>query len=200
MVPPLLRDLRARLPHVTFRLSQDAAGHIADRVGAGTADLGIVGPRPAGDLAWLELVQEPIRLVVPARHALAGRSHVGLREVARDSFVLLKRQYGLRSVVDGLLGAAGITPRVAFEAEDVGTLLGLVSAGLGTTLAPPTPQTVAPHAGVNVITIDDAHAHRSLGVIWDPSRTRAPGVDACLRHLLAVGPGLAVEAAARRAG
>ena len=39
--------------------------------------------------------------------------------------------FGFRSLVDDLLGAAGVSPRVSFESDDLATIEGFVGAGLG---------------------------------------------------------------------
>jgi LysR family transcriptional activator of glutamate synthase operon len=200
MVPALIRDFRARFPDVSFLLSQAGAGRIADAVRAGRADLGIVGPRPEGELGWCELVREPIQLMVPVGHRLAGRRRVALRELASEPLVVLKASYGLRSLVDELIRVASIDPPIAFEGEDIGTLVGLVSAGLGVTLAPATLQASVRDDGVRVVAIRDAGAQRALGIIWDPSRTLPPAVAAYLDYVRSAGRAMAREAAASRVG
>lgn len=191
LVPALVGAFRRTLPDISFQLAQDAMTRMAAAVLEGHADLGVVGPRPRAPVGWFELVREPIRLVVPAGHPLVDRTRVGLHEIADETYVLLKPPYGLRMVLDELFGSAGIEPRIAFEGEDIGTLIGLVSAGLGVTLAPPPASSAE---GVRLIPLRDAGAHRALGVIWDPSRPASPAVAAFLGFVRSDGRSVARHA------
>lgn len=92
----------------------------------------------------------------------------------------MKPEYGLRAVTDELCARAGYTPRVAFEGDDIGTLRGLVAAGLGVALLP------APHsAGAEIaqpatphLQLADRGAARQLGLAWETTRYRSPATEA----------------------
>jgi len=57
--------------------------------------------------------------------------------VRDEGFIMLESGYGMRSIVEALCQAAGFRPRVAFQGQDLHTIRGLVSAGLGVAVAPP---------------------------------------------------------------
>jgi DNA-binding transcriptional LysR family regulator len=143
LVPPLLSGFRENHPKVRFALTQHGEEGLIQELLDGTADLVITSGDPGDPLLhWERLLVEPLWLAVPPGHRLARRRRVRLAEVADETFILLRQGYGLRATTEQLCREAGFTPRVGFEGEEVETLRGLVTAGLGVSLLP-LPQTAA---------------------------------------------------------
>ena len=176
LAPDLLRGYRATAPAVTFELTQATGHEITEHVRAGRVDLGLTAPRPADDdLAWHALHREQLCLAVPADHPLAERRDAALAEAGDGPFVTLRAPIGLRRLTDELCARAGITPRIAFESTEIGTLEGLVAAGLGVAVVPvPRPHRAEP--GVAYLPITDAAAHRVIGLVLLRERPRPPVV------------------------
>ncbi|WP_407675044.1 LysR family transcriptional regulator [Phaeacidiphilus oryzae] len=172
-VPELLRGFRAAAPGVRFQLVQDYAGRMLDRLRSGELDLCLVSPLPdrerMPDLTARHLGVQRLDLCVPAGHRLAeaGRQRVRLAEVAEDPFIALEPGYGLRRITDALCAEAGFEPRIAFEGEETETLRGLVAAGFGVALLPPSG---APRAGVVELRVTGGRAVREIGLAWPAGR------------------------------
>lgn len=58
-------------------------------------------------------------LVVPKSHRFAGRENICLSEAANESFITLIPGYNYRNITDSLCYAAGFTPKIAFEVDDL---------------------------------------------------------------------------------
>jgi DNA-binding transcriptional LysR family regulator len=177
-VPDQLRAFRRRHPRVQFTLVQGAHEDLLDQIRHGRADLLLTAPLPGRDeFDELALETQHLVLVVPADHRLAGRSHVRMAELAGEQFIGMKPGYGLRTIVDGLAAAAGFTPALAFEGEEVHTVRGLVAAGLGVAVVPPADP--GPSAGVVEIALRPV-AERRIGLVWSASRPLPPAAAAFL--------------------
>lgn len=128
------------------------------------------------------LFLEPLRLVVPPDHRLAGRSAARLAEVEGEEFIVLKPGFSLRRVTENLCAGVGFSPRIGFEGEEVETLRGLVSAGLGVALLP------EPRSGNSAVTphleLTDVHAAREIGLAWVRDRNLPPASAAFRAHAL----------------
>ncbi|MFE3292971.1 LysR family transcriptional regulator [Rhodococcus sp. NPDC059234] len=171
LVPDLIRAFRADAPGVRFTLHQDAAGRLADRVLDGHSDLAVISPRPREpDLDWMLLDRQPLALAVPADHALADRTEIGLDEAANERFVAMHPDFGMRSLLDEAAEHAGFTPEIVFESSELATVTGLVSAGLGVALVPVREAAPWP-VGVAVVPVRDAAAVREVGMVWSRART-----------------------------
>jgi LysR family transcriptional regulator, transcription activator of glutamate synthase operon len=173
-VPELLQAFRREHPHVRFTLLQGGHEELLDHIRSGRADLAFTSPVPGpGEFAGDILAEQPLVVTVPTGHRLAGRAWVRMAELAGEAFVAVKRGSGLREETDELAQAAGFTPKLAFEGQEVHTLRGLVAAGLGVSVLPVTE--FALRRGVVEIPLRPI-ATRHIGVVWVRDRAMTPAV------------------------
>ncbi len=170
-VPVILRDFRASHPGVRFALVQDSHAVMLDKLRAGAVDLCLTSPVPREpDLRTRKLDEQRLRLVVPRAHPLARRRRVRLAEAAAEDFVGLKPGFGLRRITDDWCRQAGFTPRLAFEGEEIDTVLGLVATGLGVALLPvgrSVPDGVAPpRPDVVALDVTAPRTTRTIALVW----------------------------------
>jgi DNA-binding transcriptional LysR family regulator len=147
-----IRTFRERHPAVHVQLHEGFTAQILGRVLAGEIDAGIVrdiAPDPALEIQLL--ATEPFVAVVPAGHRLAGASAIDAADLRDEPFVFYPRAAGERAYLRNLepCRRAGYEPRVVQEATNWVTILHLVGAGLGVTIAPRS-GTLNPTASVRV--------------------------------------------------
>ena len=182
LVPSVVRDFREQHPRVRFALRQHGEEGLTAELLDGTADLVLTSGDPGHPaIAWQRLLVEPLLLAVPPDHRLAGRADVRLAEAAAETFIVLRPGYGLRDTTEALCAAAGFSPAIGFEGEEVETLRGLVTAGLGVALVPaPRGASPVPH-----LRVTDVPSQRDIGVAWHVGR-QFPALSAAFRdHVLA---------------
>jgi DNA-binding transcriptional LysR family regulator len=172
-VPELLREFRRHHPRVRFALQQAGHAEMVRRVLDGEVDLALTGPLPEPDerLTTALLLRQRLVVAVPAEHRLADRRRVRLAELDGEEFVGLKPGYGLRRITDELCAAAGFTPRLSCVGEEVDTIRGLVAAGLGLAVLPPS--VPRPPRGLVELPITP-RAVRSIGLVWPADRPLSP--------------------------
>ncbi|MCZ2860748.1 LysR family transcriptional regulator [Blastococcus sp. VKM Ac-2987] len=187
LVPDLVSSFRAAHPAVGFDLRPKRDEHLTDVRERSDVDLELSTSRPrGGDVRWRGLVRQPLLLAVPEGHRAASLPSVALAELAGDPFVVIRPSSSLRPLSDGLCAAAGFTPAVAFECDDLPTMRAFVSAGLGVAIVPAMPGTAG---GVEAdrcaqVPISDAGAFREVGVAWSPERRLLPAAEMFLAHVL----------------
>jgi DNA-binding transcriptional LysR family regulator len=91
-------------------------------------------PAAAGPGSYIPLVAEPLRLLVPAGHPLAGRPFVSLAEIAGERWIHGWGDVG--DVIDMLAALSGFRPQVACRSSDYRFMSALVGAGVGVALVP----------------------------------------------------------------
>ncbi|HTI74651.1 MAG TPA: LysR family transcriptional regulator [Mycobacterium sp.] len=183
-VPDQLRRFREAAHTISFDLFQGPAREINERVLTGQADIGITSPRPgAPDLTWHRLYEERLCLAVPRGHRLATRARVRLSAAAAEPFVALGRQAGLRQLTDELLAEENLHPDIVFEATEVPTIEGLVSAGFGVAVVPVPRDDDA--ARVVHVPLSNIGAKREVGLVWGKDRTMSPPVERFVTFLTA---------------
>jgi DNA-binding transcriptional LysR family regulator len=160
----VLRDFRRSFPGVKLELRELTIPQQLSALLRGDIEIGLLRPPVAeAELAAETILSEPFVLALPARHPLTALRRVPAKRLAAEPFVMFPRQPGLvfHDLVMGFCLRAGFTPRVAQEANQTHTVVGLVSAGIGVALVPASTQKIG-LAGV---------AYRSLRETTPQSRT-----------------------------
>lgn len=138
-LPETLRRFRAARGDVDLRLRRGSSGSILETL-APDGHVGVLrydDGDPGDGFVHVTLHVEPFVVALPAGDTRGGRS-VRLDALADDAFVSFPHPES-PNVHDHLFGrcrAAGFEPRVAVEADDWLTILGLVDAGFGVALVP----------------------------------------------------------------
>jgi len=152
LMPRLLQAFSRRYPNVRLELREATNLEALTAVESGAMDLGFVrvpAIRPA-DVALQVIVQDVFCVALPAGHPLTGKKTLSLKELADEPLIGYTPSQvggGLHGAVAQLFVHAGIAPRVAQEAVQVQTVIGLVESGLGVALVP---SVNAPHASKGV--------------------------------------------------
>jgi DNA-binding transcriptional LysR family regulator len=150
-----------------IRHKEGSTAALCGALDAGGVDIIITAPRPALHYGWVPLGQQSLVLTVASGHPLATASTVALASVRDEPFLTLDPQFDTRQRADALCAAAGFSPKVVLEADDVVTIRGYVASGMGVAILPvdatPSPRTVS-------LPIEDDGACRTFGLAWDPAR------------------------------
>jgi DNA-binding transcriptional LysR family regulator len=140
ILPPLVRGFRVKHPEVALTLRELTGDRQQTLLLAGELDLGLsIAPAQTKDLVTRTVLREPLIAALPATHRLARtRGRIRTRDLEEDGFILFPRALapGLYDRVIAVCQRAGFAPRLAQEAIQMQTILGLVAAGLGVALVP----------------------------------------------------------------
>ncbi|MEJ8281730.1 LysR family transcriptional regulator [Pseudonocardia spirodelae] len=181
MLPEVLAEFRRAHPRVDVRIVEhDVSREFEQLVRSGELDLAITRmPVALSGLHTDVLVREPVLLLVPDGHRLAGLEEAALHELAGEEIVGMRAGYGLRDLADQLLAEAGVRPRLVLETGQLAIVHGMVAAGMGVALLP----RLAAGDGLTV-PVADRGAVRELGVVSRASAHVSPPVEAFRRLLL----------------
>jgi DNA-binding transcriptional LysR family regulator len=137
-LPAILARFHASHPGVEVRLRQGSSTDLIERVRTGDLDLAFVSA-PLDGVAGVTLTpvaEESMVLACGPTHPLRDRDAVDLRELRDEAFVDFYPGWVTRDVVDQAMAAERVERRVAFEVNDVHSLLDLVGYGLGVAVVP----------------------------------------------------------------
>lgn len=174
-LPTVISAFREKYPEVKFHLKQGSYRDLTDNVVKGDIDMALLGPLPKHDkVKGTILFTEKIVALLPMNHPLAGKRELSLSQLQNDSFILFPNGYVLRDLIVNACQQIGFKPQVSFEGEDIDSIKGLVSAGLGITLIPEiTVVDCLPRSTV-MIPIVEPRVTRSVGVIIPKERQLLP--------------------------
>ncbi|HEP9022027.1 TPA: LysR family transcriptional regulator [Pseudomonas aeruginosa] len=140
-IPSSIHAFRKAYPDVHLDLLEMSSRQVLKALLEESLQVGVIRPLALPDAVhWVELFREPLVAVLRADHPLAAGSEDGLAiaALAEEPFVFFPRSYGtgLYDQVIALTRQAGFSPRIAQEASEAMTIIGLVSAGLGVSILP----------------------------------------------------------------
>ena len=99
------------------------------------------------------------------------RRSLRLKDLAQETFLSAIPGYTLKTIFDKACAEAKFVPKIAFEGMDLGTLRGMIAAGLGIATLPRSPVRVA---GIVEIELSQPRIVRPLGIGWIEERYLAP--------------------------
>lgn len=142
LLPAALTRLAADHPHTVVHIREGEPEDTLPLVRQGAVDLALAyhfdGPLPGGGHRtgpkWTPLLEDPLYVVLPQAHRLAGRDALDLAELAAEPWVLgcLKTEAYLRRHAQ----RAGFDPDVRATTTDYFFARSLVAAGMGISLIP----------------------------------------------------------------
>jgi DNA-binding transcriptional LysR family regulator len=138
-LPVAIQSYRRRYPKVELRLREL---HTSAQIAAlldGTLDLGFLRDGdPTEGIHMSTLLKEPYVAVLPEGHVLAGKRSLRVGDLKSEPFVLFARRMGPLAF-DRTIACcekSGFRPSIVQDAPQWPTLVRLVAAGLGVSLAP----------------------------------------------------------------
>jgi DNA-binding transcriptional LysR family regulator len=173
LLPGLIARLRESHPDAPIGVRELTTPDQLDALRAGSLDLGLVR-EPVDDsrLSRRTLLVEPLGASLPARHPLADRKSLTLRELADDLFICFPRPWApsLHDVLVNALRERGIEARFEDSAQ-LSTTVGKVAAGEGITLS--APSWLDAVAGIVWIPLTDVQIEIRTAAAWRASN-RSP--------------------------
>lgn len=160
LLPEILKSFREQFPAVELRLQELTTQEQIQALYDKQMDVGIVRSAISEPGLSVEcLLPESLVLALPETHPLSAQTQVSLSTLADESFILPPVKLGpvFHEQIIHLCQQGGFRPKVAQEAVQMQTIVGLVAAGLGIAIVPASMQ----------------NFHRS-GVIYRPLQEQIP--------------------------
>jgi DNA-binding transcriptional LysR family regulator len=171
-LPETLHEYRRLFPDVELQLQEMYTASILDGLQQYSIDVGIVRD---GDLTpnleSIPILEERLIAIVPRRHALAARFRIRVVQLTDEPFVFYPQSAG-RTAWERTMqvcDAHGFRPTVVQEAPHWVTIVSLVGAGLGVSIAP---ECIAKITTGNVVSRPLTHRASSfLNLAYRPNET-----------------------------
>jgi len=140
VVPPLVTAFRLSHPQVELEMRHALTADQISMLEAGEIDIGFfrLPAAPPRGIVMSVMHREPFRLFLSSGHPLAARAEAGLEDLDNQEVLVYARKNapGFHDLLIQSIRAAGAIPSAIHEANDMNTLMSLVSAGVGVAVAP----------------------------------------------------------------
>ncbi len=128
LLPLLLAEFSKLHPGVHVTVRQLRTGHLEEQLDKGNLDLGIAYSPPATDKIVAEkLFDEPLALVVGAKHPLAHKRRIHMAALDGEPLMLLTAEFPSRRLLESRFSSVGVKPRVVLEINSIQATLATVS-------------------------------------------------------------------------
>lgn len=139
VLPEILSAFRAQFPAVELQLRELTTAQQIQALHHKQVDIGIVRSAISEPGLSVELLlPESLVLALPEAHPLSAQTEVSLSTLADELFILFPAKMGpvfYKKIIHSCQ-QAGFCPKVAQEAVQMQTIIGLVAAGLGIAIVP----------------------------------------------------------------
>jgi LysR family hca operon transcriptional activator len=145
-MPEALRILRDELPNIDVMISSQYSPRLADGLSQGKIDAAFLRrEKGVPGLAFRLLAREPLMVILPSDHRLAGLKAISPRDLAGETFVIVSDTAPvLRTVIDDYLKRSGINLKPAHEADHLSMGISLIASTGGVGLLPAYAQNFLP--------------------------------------------------------
>jgi len=168
ILPKVLRVFRECFPRVELELEEMTTSVQVQALQDQQIHLGMmIPPVPDATLNLEPILREPFVVILPETHSLATQLELTLLDLANESFILVSRHLepGYYDQCISLFQKAGFSPKVIQKASQKQTILGLVSAGMGVSLAPASIRNIQ-RTGVVYTTLNAPMSEVDLAAVW----------------------------------
>ncbi|AXC13071.1 Chromosome initiation inhibitor [Acidisarcina polymorpha] len=174
-LPSMLGEYRRKHPRVDLQLREGFSSEMTQALLDSLIDVAFL--RDGGEVEGLEaetLSSEPFVAVLPAHHALAKSRTLSAAVLRDEPFVLFSPRAGRLAYekTASLCEAHGFRPRVVQEAPQWFTVLRLVGAGLGVSIAPACIERIAAPDCV-CIELSGTSVRSDVDLVWRKDEERA---------------------------
>ncbi|MER5642611.1 LysR family transcriptional regulator [Kitasatospora sp. NPDC002227] len=160
LLPRLLTEYRARLPHVEISLREGTDRQITDWLRGYAVDIGIV-TLPKENLTTIPLLRDEMFAVLPGGHPLAGSTELEVHELLDKHFIMPVGDS--EPILRTVFRTVGREPVVRYRVQEVNALLAMVAEGHGVTVVPELALPAVLPEGLRVIPFTP-RIHRHLGI------------------------------------
>ncbi|SIO57828.1 LysR family transcriptional regulator, cyn operon transcriptional activator [Paraburkholderia phenazinium] len=161
LIGPLLARFNERYPGITVNLEETTQDRIEAALAADLLDIGIAFDEiRSPDIESEVLFVETLSLVVGAAHRCAAQTApLAVRDMERESLVLLSGEFATRRYIDLYCRQQRIAPRVAIEVNSLSAVVEIVRRGQ---LATVLPDAIArEHEGLHPVALKPALPRRT---------------------------------------
>jgi LysR family hca operon transcriptional activator len=133
-----LRILRGEQPDIEITLASQSSPELAGALMRGKVDVAFLRrEKDAPGIAFKPLIREPLVALLPAGHRLAAQKAVRIEDLAQETYITPTRVApALKAVIESYAAKSGVVLKPEYDAENLSSVLSLVTSTGGVSLLP----------------------------------------------------------------
>jgi LysR family hydrogen peroxide-inducible transcriptional activator len=160
-LPRRITEFSQKFPDATLRVIEETTPVLLEGLRSLAVDIAILAlPLRNREFETRPLLTERLYAALPQDHPRGGASSIALRELREERFVMLRDSHCFREISLAACHRAHLDPRIAFESNQISSLLGMVAAGVGVALVPE--MAIDRESGCCYVRVSDPKAVRTI--------------------------------------
>lgn len=170
---------------VFFSCKNGTSLELADGLNRDSFDLIFCTAIPREPLIrFVPVLEQSLVFVCAPDHRLACRESVHISELEQEAMIPYTHTSKMQEIISSIFQNAGVNVRIVSEAEEDRTILGLIQAGLGSSVMAYSSSTHV--EGLRVIPLTGTGYHRYVCMGYRKDRPRQPMAELFRRHVLEI--------------
>lgn len=159
-------------PEIEITLTEVGSKKIKDGVEEGSLDIGLICNLPVQESSFktIELLRDPLHLIVHKHHSLAAKKTIDFTNIADESFILYRQDFTLYDSILDACSKHGFTPHIVCESSQKEFMLEMVEAKLGVALLPSKICEEINNDQVVALPFVKPKVNLNLGLIWKKNK------------------------------
>jgi len=180
-----VKRFNEKYPEVKVRLEYVHPDEVYEQVLTDEADLGLVSfPRERGEITRELWQEQPMVLVVPPGHRLAGKSEVSAAELNGENFIGFTTELPIRKEMDRWFKRSKLSVNIVHEFDNIENIKRAVEVGSGVAVLPvPTVRREVESGTLFTISLSDVHWVRPLGIVHKRHKSLSTAVQKFIEML-----------------
>jgi DNA-binding transcriptional LysR family regulator len=179
LLPPAMAAFRRDFPEVKLSLAIDDTAAIIEAVRSGRVELGIVGAQSSSHrIGQRKLLDDEMRLIVPASHPWAALKMVTLKDLKAEPFLLREAGSGTRKSLQLSLQKVGVDIAELKVCAELGSTEAIrqgIKHGAGVSiLSPIAVRSELENGSLTALNVERVDLKRSFYLTWHEERTLSP--------------------------
>lgn len=173
LLPPALGKFRSTYPDCQISVREALTEQLAEALANNEIDCALVSTPLEDELLEIEvLAEEELLVAVPAHHAAAGKSQLGLTDLRGQPTISLEDMHCLGRQIEGFCSARHVSRRVVCRTTQMLTILELVGLGVGVSMVPEMAAAADRTGRCRYLPFRPGKPTRQIAVAWRQGRTR----------------------------
>lgn len=164
-LPHVISGFSSKYPSIRIRVIDESMSQTLQSVLTGESDFGIGFMNTLmPEIEFEGIHDDPFVIAMRRDHPMSKRRSVQWSQIQNEQLISVARNSGNRQLLDDVMSKLAIKPSYAFEVSHIGTLLGMVEAGLGIAAVPRAALPIS-HPTVIGLPLKNPSISRSLGLL-----------------------------------
>lgn len=167
-----ISQYKEKYPLVKITLTEVGTKKIKRGVEEGTLDIGLICTLPAPNSSFeiINVIKDPLMLIVHRDHGLASKKEVHFSELDNEPFILYRKDFTLYDLIIEECSKNNFQPNIVCESSQKDFLLGMVEGKMGIALLPSKICKNISNDEIAVIPLIQSNVNLELGMIWKKNK------------------------------